>query len=120
MHPNALPELRGHVTIGDEPDVVIEIQSVHIPDNRDPTDVQSPRECGYVLDEGRGHTPTHPIGVREEVEDFKIAVFRDGCSETYDQIRLDGCNPDAGAQLRRDRKHKSFWMLDKNKSVGLI
>ena len=49
---------------------------------------------GSVIDERRGDSPAHPIGVGEKIDEFKEAELGDGGREAGYQVRHHGC--DAG------------------------
>lgn len=99
VHSKALAELGGYVVLGDEPGSLVKLKGVRVPRDRDTADTDGRRKRDNVIDQRRGHSPAHPIGVCEEIDELEEAETGNGGREPGYQVRHNGC--DAGSTSRK-------------------
>lgn len=78
MHTKPRAELGGRVAFGDESDSLVEIRGMGIPDDRDAGDTEAFCIGDGIVDQSRGHSLAHPIGVGEQIDELERTMLGDG------------------------------------------
>ena len=108
------------MALGYKTRLLVKLEGVRVPRDRDAFGTDDRRERDSVIDERRGDSPAHPIGVGEEIDELKEAELGNGGREPGYQVRHNGC--DAGPTYSKGGgvEHQRLRMIDQGRSVTLI
>ena len=90
MHPLPWPEGGVNLTVHDEAECLVEVESVGIGRHSNALDAAPRSDRGSVINELAADSSAHPLRINEEILEIKDAIYEDHGRETHDVVSVGG------------------------------
>ncbi len=90
MHALPWPERGVNLTVHDEAECGVEVESVGVRRHGNALDAAPGSDCSSVMHESAPDSLPHPLRINEEILKFKDAVYEDCGRETHDVVSVGG------------------------------